>query len=146
MFRWIERADELELELESDSEDGVFIDALEALRELLEEDTGAGLGDASEYKVSASGGGRGELLADWLRELSSLAENDGFIPQRIATLDMGDDSLTAIVEGACGASAHLGRSVSDNGLLYEPAPESHRFHARVRLATEAQGDAAGAGS
>lgn len=35
MFRWIERAGELELELESESEDGVFIDALEAVRELL---------------------------------------------------------------------------------------------------------------
>ena len=136
MFRWIERAGGLELELESESDDGVFIDALEAMRELLEEDTGAGLGGAAEYEVSASGGERALLLADWLRELSELAENDGFVPQRIATLDMRDDGLTAKVEGACGASAHLMRSVSHDGLLYEPAPDSHRVHARVVLAAQ----------
>ena len=143
MFRWIERPGALELELESESEDGVFIDAVEALRELLEEDTGAGLGGAAEYEVSASGGERAALLADWIRELSSLVAADGFVPHRIAALDMRDDGLTATVEGACGASAHLVRAVSDDGLLYEPAPESHRFHARVVLAAES--DAAGAG-
>jgi hypothetical protein len=143
MFRWIERAGTLELELESESEDGVFIDALEALRELLEEDTGAGVGDAAEYQVSASGADRAEQLADWMRALSALAEGDGFVPHRIAALDLCADGLTATVEGACGASAHLVRSVSGDGLLYEPAPESHRVHARVVLATE--GDVAGAG-
>lgn len=143
MFRWIERAGELELELESDSEDGVFIDALEGLRELLEEDTGAGLGEGAEYEVSASGADRGALLADWIGELSALAERDGFVPQRIAALDLRASELTATVEGACGASAHLVRTISDDGLLYEPAPDSHRVHARVVLTIQA--DAAGAG-
>ena len=143
MFRWIERAGALELELESESADGVFIDALEALRELLEEDTGAGLGDASEYDVTASGADREALLADWLRSLAALAEDDGFIPQRIASLQLHSDGLTAKVEGACGASAHLLRAVSDEGLLYESASESHRVHARVVLTPQA--DVAGAG-
>ena len=143
MFRWIQRAGELELELESESEDGVFIDALEALRELLEEDTGAGLGDTAEYSVTAAGRDRGELLADWLRKLAALAEDDGFVPARIAAIDIEDDGLTATVEGSCGASAHLVGGVSDDGLLYEPAPESHRVHARVVLTTQA--DIAGAG-
>jgi hypothetical protein len=134
MFRWIERAGALELELESEGEDGVFIDALEALRELLEEDTGAGLGDAAEYQVTASGADRPALLADWLRSLTALAENDGFIPQRIAALEMRDDRMTATVEGACGVSAHLARTVSDDGLVYESAPDLHRVHARVTLA------------
>lgn len=142
VFRWIERPGELELELESESEDGVFMDAVEALRELLEEDTGAGLGDAAEYEVSASGPERTALLADWVRGLCALAENDGFVPQRIAALEIRGDRLTATVEGACGASAHLVRSVSDDRLLYEPAPDSHRVHARVVLAVQA--DAAGA--
>ena len=134
MFRWIERAGSLELELESESEDGVFIDALEALRELLEEDTGAGLGDSAEYSVTASGAERSELLADWLRSLAALAEDDGFVPHRIASLEVRDDGLTATVEGACGASAHLVGAVTGDDLLYEPAPDSHRVHARVVLA------------
>jgi hypothetical protein len=140
MFRWIQRAGELELELESESEDGVFIDALEALRELLEEDTGAGLGDAAEYSVTAAGRERGELLADWMRKLAALAEDDGFIPARIVAIDIADDGLTAKVEGACGTSAHLLGGISDDGLLYEPAPESHRVHARVLLAQQPAGD------
>jgi hypothetical protein len=143
VFRWIQRAGELELELESESEDGVFIDALEALRELLEEDTGAGMGGAAEYSVTAAGRERGELLADWLRKLAALAEDDGFVPARIAAINIEDDGLTATVEGACGASAHLVGGVSEDGLLYEPAPESHRVHARVVLTTQA--DVAGAG-
>jgi SHS2 domain-containing protein len=141
MFRWIEHAGTLELELESESEDGIFIDAVEALRELLEEDTGAGLGDSAEYEVEASGGGRGALLVDWLRRLAALAEGDGFVPHRIATLDLRDDGLTARVEGSCGASAHLLGEVGDEGLIYEAAPDSHRVHARVVLAVQ---DAAGA--
>ena len=134
MFRWIERAGALELELESESDDGVFIDAVEALRELLEEDTGAGLGPSAEYQVDANGADRGALLADLLRRLAALAEGDGFVPHRIVELDLRDDSLRATVEGACGASAHLIGEVSDEGLLYEPADDSHRVHARVTLA------------
>ena len=144
MFRWIERGDELELELESESEDGVFIDALEAVRELLEEDTGAGLGGAADTRVFASGGDRAALLADWLRQLTALAEGEGFVPERIVAIDLRDDGLSATVEGRCGDSAHLVRTISDDGLLYEPAPESHRFHARAVLTT--LGEAAGAGS
>lgn len=144
MFRWIERGDQLELELESESEDGVFIDALEAVRELLEEDTGAGLGDQAETRVSASGEDRAALLADWLRQLAALAEGEGFVPQRIASLSLSDDGLTATVEGACGAPAHLLREISDDQLVYEPTPGSHRFHARAVLTT--LGEAAGAGS
>ena len=141
MFRWIERSGALELELESESEDGVFIDALEAMRELLEEDTGAGLGGDAEYRVDASGADRAALLADWLRRLAGLADQDGFVPHRIAALDLRDDGLTATVEGACGASAHLLRDVTDDGLVYEVAPDSHRVHATVTLAVQ---DAAGA--
>jgi SHS2 domain-containing protein len=143
MFRWIERGDELELELESESEDGVFIDALEAMRELLEEDTGAGLGGEAETRVVASGADRGALLADWLSQLAALAEGEGFVPGRIVALDLRDDGLTARVEGSCGEPARLERVVSDDGLLYEPAPDSHRFHAKAVLTMLA--DPAGAG-
>jgi SHS2 domain-containing protein len=144
MFRWIDRGEQLELELESESEDGVFIDALEALRELLEEDTGAGLGDQAETRVIASGDDRAALLADWLRQLSALAEGEGFVPQRIASLNLEADRLSAKVEGSCGSPAHLLRSIGDEGLLFEPGPDSHRFHARAVLTTQA--DTAGAGS
>ena len=131
----------LELELGSESDDGVFIDAVEAMRELLEEDTGAGLGDGAEYRVDASGDDRAALLVDWLRRLSTLAEDDGFVPHRIVALDLHDDALTATVEGACGASPHLLQEVTDDGVVYEVAPDSRRVHARVTLAVQ---DAAGA--
>src|SRR3954451_4547419 len=131
MFRWIDHGDTLELELESESEDGVFIDALEAVRELLEEDTGAGLGGAADTRVFASGDDRASLLADWLRQLSALAEGEGFVPERIGALDLCDDGLSATVEGSCGEPAHLVRAIGDHGLVWEPSPDSHRFHARA---------------
>jgi hypothetical protein len=144
MFRWIDHGDTLELELESESEDGVFIDALEAVRELLEEDSGAGLGGSADTRVFAAGDDRAALLADWLRQLTALAEGQGFVPQRIVAIDLRDDALNARVEGSCGEPARLVRSVGDDGLIWEAAPDSHRFHARVVLATLA--DPAGAGS
>jgi SHS2 domain-containing protein len=144
MFRWIEHGDGLELELESESEDGVFIDALEAVRELLQEDTGAGLGEAADTRVFASGEDRAALLADWLRQLTALAEGEGFVPERIAAIELRDDGLTASVEGTCGDPAHLLHAIGDDGLIWEPAPDSHRFHARALLTTQA--DTAGAGS
>jgi SHS2 domain-containing protein len=144
MFRWIDHGDTLELELESESEDGVFIDALEAVRELLEEDTGAGLGGAADTRVFAAGDDRAALLADWLRQLTALAEGEGFVPQRIVALDLRGDGLSATVEGSCGEPARLVRAVGDDGLIWEPAPDSHRFHARAVLTTLA--DPAGAGS
>jgi hypothetical protein len=133
MFRWIDHGDTLELELESESEDGVFIDALEAVRELLEEDTGAGLGGAADTRVFASGDDRAALLADWLRQLTALAEGEGFVPERIVALDLRDDGLTATVEGSCGEPARLVRAIADEGLIWEPAPGSHRFHARATV-------------
>ena len=142
MFRWIDHSGTLELELESESEDGVFIDALEAVRELLEEDTGAGFDGEAETRVVASGADRAELLADWLRELSALAEAQGFVPARIVALELRDDGLTATVEGSCGEPARLVREIGDEGLIWEPSPDSHRFHARALLTT--QGEAAGA--
>jgi SHS2 domain-containing protein len=144
MYRWIERGDELELELESESEDGVFIDALEAVRELLQEDTGAGLGGAADTRVVASGDDRAALLADWLRQLTALADGEGFVPERITSLDLRDGGLSARVEGSCGEAAHLLREISDDGLTWEPSPDSHRFHARALLAR--LGEAAGTGS
>jgi SHS2 domain-containing protein len=144
MFRWIDRGDALELELESDSEDGVFIDALEAVRELLEEDTGAGSDGEAETRVVASGADRAALLADWLRELFALAEAQGFVPARIVALDLRDDGLTATVEGSSGDPARLVRGIGDEGLFWESSPDSHRVHARALLTT--QGEAAGTGS
>jgi SHS2 domain-containing protein len=144
MFRWIDHGDTLELELESESEDGVFIDALEAVRELLEEDTGAGLGGPANTRVFATGDDRAALLADWLRQLTALAEGEGFVPQRIVAIDLHDDGLSATVDGSCGEPARLVRAVGDDGLIWEPAPDSHRFHARAVLTTLA--DPAGAGS
>lgn len=144
MFRWIQNGNDLELELESESEDGVFMDALEAIRELLQEDTGAGLGDQAETRVVAAGDDRAALLADWLRQLSALAEGEGFVPERIAALDLRDDELSATVEGSCGSPAHMVREVADDGLIYEVAPDSHRVHARAVVSTLA--DIAGTGS
>jgi hypothetical protein len=133
VFRWIDHTSELELELESESEDGVFIDALEALRELLEEDTDAGEGAIAEYVVRVERDGRDEQLADWVGQLARLAEDDGFVADRIAAIALTDGGLEATVEGRCGSPASLVRSVAQTGLLYEPAHESHRFHARVTV-------------
>ena len=74
------------------------------------------------------------LLADWLRQLSALAEGEGFVPQRIVALDLERRRADRDRRGRVrGVGAPGLRAITDEGLLYEPAPDSHRFHARAML-------------
>lgn len=114
MYRWGEHTGELELEIEADSERGVFEEGFAAIRELLDgarvpgpPARGGGARPAlAPRRVSLHARDRAALLADWLGELAFLAE-EGLIPERLASLELRGAGLEAVVEGHGGERRHL---------------------------------------
>jgi SHS2 domain-containing protein len=114
MYRWGEHTGELELEIEADSERGVFEEGFAAIRELLDgarvpapPAPGRGARPAlAPRRVSLHARDRAALLADWLGELAFLAE-EGLIPERLAALELRGAGLEAVVEGHGGERRHL---------------------------------------
>ena len=127
MHRWIEHTAELELEIDAATEEGVFVEAAEALRALL------GMrahGGPALRQVEAAASDRPALLADWLNELVFLSEQ-GFVPERVVALELGDAGLRATVEGRTGEPRSLVKAVTYHRLRLEP--EGVRWRGRVVL-------------
>lgn len=66
-FRWIEHTGELALDLEADSERGIFEAGFWAMRELMSSNESP---ERIEVPVALTGEDRAVLLADWLAELA----------------------------------------------------------------------------
>lgn len=122
MFRWLEHTGEAKVEIEAESEEQVFAEALAALRDLI----GDGGGPRATREVSASGADRAALLADWLSELAFLAETEGFVADRLERLELGPGRLHAIVSGEVDDPPHLVKAVTYNDLRFEDAAGGFR--------------------
>ena len=127
MHRWVEHTAELELEIDAATEAGVFVEAAEALSELL---GGRAQGEPALRDVKAAAPDRPALLAEWLNELVFLSEQ-GFVPERVVALDLGDAGLRATVEGRAGEPRSLVKAVTYHRLRLEP--EGVRWRGRVVL-------------
>jgi SHS2 domain-containing protein len=126
-YRWVEHTAEVELELDSATEEGVFGDALMALAELLSEEQPAG--DGVSFDVSLAGEDRALLLADWLDELVFVAETEGLVPLGIVRIELDGARLSATVIAAPGNPSPLVKGVTHHRLSFERMGE--RFGARV---------------
>lgn len=126
VHRWVEHTGELELELSAHSEEAIFADALEALRELLEESEDGEPTDRRRLSVCAPE--RALLLAEWLGELIYRAETEGFVPRRVAALDLAPDRLEATVEGRPGRPVHLVKAVTYHELRFGRDADGWRAH------------------
>lgn len=127
-FRWIEHTGELELELEAATERGIFEAGFQAMRELM---SNKKLRDRIEAPVALTGNDRAVLLAEWLGELAFLGETRGLVPDRLASLDLTDEGLSAVVEGTAGDPPHLVKGVTYHRLRFDRTAEGWR--ARVVL-------------
>ena len=113
--RWIEHTAELQLELHARSEAAIFVQAVHALRELLEDDEPAA-GARAERTVEAEATDRGALLAEWLAELVFLAETEGLVPDEARNLVVGEDTVTAVIVGRLAEPRHLVKAVTYHDL------------------------------
>jgi SHS2 domain-containing protein len=116
-FRWIEHTGELELELDADSERGIFQAGFWAMRDLMSSNESP---KRIEAPVALTGEDRAVLLADWLGELAFLGETRGLVPDRLASFELTDKGLTAVVAGSAGDPPHLVKGVTYHGLRFEP--------------------------
>jgi len=125
-YRWVDHTAELELEIDSPSEAGVFAEALAAFAELVADDRG----EVAERRIELAGDDRAGLLVAWLEELAFLAETEGFVPEA-AAIELDATGLRATVAGHGGRPPHLVKAVTLHRLLF--APDGDRWHARVVL-------------
>ncbi len=118
MYRWVDHTSELELEINAASETAVLADAVAALGELLDDHAGEG-GEEEVRAVAVSARDRPALLAEYLGELVFWAETEKFVPKRLASVELGHDSLGATVEGRRGHPRHLVKAVTYHRLTFE---------------------------
>lgn len=128
MYRWVDHTGEVELQIEAGTESEVFSEALAALAELLD---GGAQGEPARRPVHARAPDRPALLAAWLEELLYLADADGFVPERVAALELGEASLDASVDGKVGSPSPLVKAVTYHRLELEHGAGAWR--ARVVL-------------
>jgi SHS2 domain-containing protein len=129
VYRWVEHTGELELQIDAPTQREVFADALAAFAEIVGDGDGD---DADRRDIALEAPGRDVILADWLNELVYLADADGFVPTRLAQLELADGGLRASVRGHRGRPTPLVKAASLHRLEYRPTPEG-RWHARVVL-------------
>jgi len=126
--RFVEHVGEVEVELEADSETGIFASALAAFAELV----GAGEGgEPAVHVVELTADDPPLLLVEWLNELVYLAEVEQFVPERLAAIDLLDGRLRATVAGRRAAPRHLVKAVTLSRL--ELDRDGARWHGRVVL-------------
>jgi SHS2 domain-containing protein len=126
--RFVEHVGEVEVELESDTEAGVFAAAADAFAELVSAD---GEGASEQREIAIAGDDRALLLVDWLNELVYLAEIDGFVPERLAAFELGGGGLRATVAGRRSDPPHLVKAVTLSNLEF--AEKGGAWHGRVVL-------------
>jgi SHS2 domain-containing protein len=129
VYEWVEHTAELELRVEAASPEEVFADATAALGELLGEGSAGAVAQAVAVEVVAFDAPA--LLAEYLEELVFLAETRGFVPDRLAELEVAGESLRAVVEGRLGAAPPVVKAVTYHRLSM--APRDGRWHATVVL-------------
>ena len=127
--RFVEHVGELELALESGSEAGLFAEAADAFRELVDGAPPEGVSYRHSVELEARDSAR--LLADWLDELVFLAEVDGFVPVRVCGIELGAGTLRATLEGVRGRPRHLVKAATLHDLELEH--EGEVWRARVVL-------------
>jgi SHS2 domain-containing protein len=129
VYRWAEHTGELEVEIEAESEEAVFEQGFEAMRELLGDAAPGPTPEARRIALAATD--RAMLLADWLAELAFLAETEGLVPDRLASLELSADGLVAELTGARGEPSHLVKAATYHRLEFDRSDSGWR--ARVIL-------------
>ncbi len=124
-YRFLEHTGEVELELEATSEEALFAEALAGLRELTRGGE-TGMPERRELEIVAPDSSL--LLADWLGELTVLAELEQFVAERVVTIAIDGLRLSATVEGRRGEPPHLVKAVTLSGLDVRQEGESWHGH------------------
>lgn len=124
-YRFVDHTAEVQLELEAPTREGVFVEAVLALGDLLGGD-GTGEDARSTREVTAEAPDGPALLAAWLDELVFLAENEGLVPVRADGVEAGPTAVRGTVAFAAGVPPHLVKGVTYHDLLLDRVGETWR--------------------
>ena len=102
MYNTIEHAASVELLVEDVDDVALFPETLLALRDVLSDANG---GTPVTHEVAIEGPDLQGLLVEWVNELVRLAEDDGFVPERIDKERLEQGSFRARVAGERGIDA-----------------------------------------
>jgi protein archease len=127
-YRWVEHTAEAEVEIEAESEEAVFEDALHAFGELLGD---GGVGQRVLREVVLDGRERSALLVGWLNELVYLAETEDLVPEEVEWIEVGKEGLRASVRCRRGNARHVVKAATYHRLAFGPSDAG--FRARVVL-------------
>jgi SHS2 domain-containing protein len=128
VYRWVDHTAELELEFEAPSKPAIFGEALAAVAELI----GDGSGPLLTREIELAAEEPALLLVEWLSELIYLGEAEQFVPERIASLELGEGRLRATVEGHRGETRQLVKAVTLHRLEFR-RDDTVGWRARVVL-------------
>jgi SHS2 domain-containing protein len=115
VHRWIDHTAEVQLDLEAASEGELLSEAAAALGELADEDAG----EPAAHNVTVEARDRPALLAELLSELVFLSETEGFVPDRLEAIELGERTLRARASGRRGHPRQLVKAVTYHGLRFE---------------------------
>ena len=125
MFRWEQSPDRIEMWIEDADLKAVFGEALMALGDVLTEERG---GAPVMKDVSAGAPDRPALLAEWLNELAALAEDEGFVAERVVRMDLADDQIDARIAGQLLTPRHKIKGARCHRLELESSGDPCRAH------------------
>jgi len=116
------------LEIQAQTPEAVFLEALRALGELL---GAGGPGEQIRRPSRAEGSDRAALLAAWIDELVYLAETEDLVPEDVETIELSERELQATVCGYRGSPRHLVKGATYHELMFERSRSG--YHATVVL-------------
>lgn len=122
-YRWADHTAELELEIEASSQAAVYVDAVAALAELLDDGAHA---PPVVAEIALAGPDPALLLADWLEEVVYRAETEDLVPEAVEELELRGRTLRARVRGHRGKPPHLVKGVTHHRLSLEPGGQGFR--------------------
>jgi SHS2 domain-containing protein len=128
VHQWRSHTAEVELAIEAETPEQVFVEAATALAELIALDR---TGDEQARAITLDASDRGALLVEWLEELICLADTDSFVPERVDDLRLDDTMLVATLVGRRGRVEPLVKAATYHGLEF--ARRDGAWHARVVL-------------
>jgi SHS2 domain-containing protein len=115
VHEWRSHTAEVELAIEAETEEQVFVEALTAFGELVARDDS---GEEARYDVTLAAADRGALLVEWLQELIFLADTESFVPERADGLRLDDGALHATLVGCRGRVEPLVKAATYHGLRF----------------------------
>ena len=128
MYEWRSHTAEVELAIDTESEEAVFAEAAVAFGELVGGDEP---GEAAEHDVTIEASDRDALLVQWLEELIFLADTQSFVPQDVRDIRLDGNGLRATLAGRRAPLEPLVKAATYHGLRF--VQEDGVWHARVVL-------------